>query len=158
MELCSSASWSCHHHHHMSIFAQQRVDVCLQFRSKFNVSVLCAFTYVLLLQDCVCVCVYLTCVCQIFFSRLQRCRCASQGETQREMQCKGVTWKESHDHVSLLEAWWIGFKQQSSHCVCRFVSVLSKKKTVQSVLSLLNVTELFGIESERCFVCYIVLN
>lgn len=33
-----------------------------------------------------------------------------------------------------------------------------KKKTVQSVLSLLNVTELFGIESERCFVCYIVLN
>lgn len=114
----------------MSIFAQQRVDVCLQFRSKFNVSVLCAFTYVLLLQDCVCVCVYLTCVCQIFFlaSRLQRCRCASQGETQREMQCKGVTWKESHDHVSLLEAWWIGFKQQSSHCVCRFVSVLSKKK------------------------------
>lgn len=83
----------------MSIFAQQRVDVCLQFRSKFNVSVLCAFTYVLLLQDCVCVCVYLTCVCQIFFlaSRLQRCRCASQGETQREMQCKGghvegVTW------------------------------------------------------------------
>lgn len=78
------------------------------------------------------VCVFIWHVCVRFFflaSRLQRCRCASQGETQREMQCKGVTWKESHDHVSLLEAWWIGFKQQSSHCVCRFVSVLSKKKT-----------------------------
>lgn len=109
MELCSSASWSCHHHHHMSVFAQQRVDVCLQFRSKFNVSVLCAFAYVLLLQDCVCVCVYLTCVCQIFFSSLSIAAmqmCLREKDTERNAvqggHMEGVTWAH---HVSLLEAW-----------------------------------------------------
>lgn len=83
----------------MSIFAQQRVDVCLQFRSKFNVSVLCAFTYVLLLQDCVCVCVYLTCVCQIFFSSLSIAAmqmCLTGRDTERNAvqggHVEGVTW------------------------------------------------------------------
>lgn len=107
MELCSSASWSCHQYHHMSVFAQQRVDVCLQFRSKFNVSVLCAFAYVLLLQDCVCVCVFIWHVCVRFFflaSRLQRCRCASERKTQRETQYKGVTWKESHG-LTMCHCW-----------------------------------------------------
>lgn len=93
----------------MSVFAQQRVDVCLQFRSKFNLSVLCAFAYVLLLQDCVYVCVYLTCVCQIFFfssltiAAMQMClrerdreKCSTRGHME------GVTWAH---HVSLLEAW-----------------------------------------------------
>lgn len=93
----------------MSVFAQQRVDVCLQFRSKFNVSVLCAFAYVLLLQDCVCVCVYLTCVCQIFFSSLSIAAmqmCLREKDTERNAvqggHMEGVTWAH---HVSLLEAW-----------------------------------------------------
>lgn len=145
----------------MSVFAQQRVDVCLQFRSKFNVSVLCAFAYVLLLQDCVCVCVYLTCVCQIFFSSLTIAAmqmCLRERDTERNAVQGGhmevVTWAH---HVSLLEAWWIGFKQQSSHCVCRFVSVLSKKNSTVSAFFAQCDWAIWDWEW-RCFVCYIVLN
>lgn len=82
-------------------------------------------------NTCCTVHVYVVCMWQIF--------CISEpGAVQmcpRERQSKGhmdkVTWAH---HVLLLQAWWTGFTQQSSHCVCVSVRLYWWKQHCKCVL------------------------
>lgn len=86
--------------------------------------------YVLDLQHCT-VHVYVICVCQMLciLKPVAVQMCPRDRESEGHMD--KVTWAQ---HVLLLEAWWTGFTQQSSHCVCVSVCDCADKNSIVSAL------------------------